>query len=325
MLFFVLSGFVLALPYTGVTPRKIDSVPFWIRRIMRLYPAYWTALILALTLRFLVFQPLGLRTLGQFANSHWTLPIGWLALVKHASMISPYLDVNQIDPVIWSLVIEMKISLIFPILLLILKKTTTATYAVSATLSAVMVTALLYSFTGGQSAWVRAVIMVPVFLLGAYLDKYRVRIVTWLRLSIWIRLSVTIVGIFLYDLIWIYPTLNRGVLRFCSACGAGIFIMLFLASRRLEYLGKSKPAQFLGKVSYSFYLVHLPMLIALASVLYPITRSLTLVFAVSLTCSLLTAWGIYVLVETPGQAWGKRMAGVAGKLGSAKPTATFAG
>jgi peptidoglycan/LPS O-acetylase OafA/YrhL len=240
-------------------------------------------------------------------------------------MISPHLDANQIDPVIWSLAIEMKISLIFPILLLILKKTSTAILAALATVSTVIITALLYSLIGGASSWVRAAIMVPVFLIGAYLAKYRIRIVTWLRLSIWIRISLAIAGIFLYDLIWIYPTLNRGVLRFCSACGAGAFIMLFLTSERLEHLGKSKPVQFLGKVSYSFYLVHLPILIALASVLYPITLSLPLVFAVSLTCSLLTAWGIYLLVETPGQAWGKRMAGAAGKLGSAKPTATFAG
>src|ERR1700676_1028669 len=68
MLFFVLSGFVLTLPYTGMRTRKIDPVPFWIRRLTRLYPAYWVALTLALTLRFLVFQPHGLHGLSDWSH-----------------------------------------------------------------------------------------------------------------------------------------------------------------------------------------------------------------------------------------------------------------
>lgn len=325
MLFFVLSGFVLTLPYTGVKPRKIDPVPFWVRRLTRLYPAYWAALTLALALRFLVFRPHGLFGLSDWAHLHWTLPIGWMSLAKHASMISPHLDVNQIDPVIWSLVIEMKISLIFPMILMIVKRTATAPYAAFALGLSVIVTALLHSFVGGGSSWVRAAIMIPVFLLGAYLAKYRITIVTWLRLSLWIRLSLAIAGVFLYDLMWIYPSLNRGALRFCSACGSGAFILLFLASKRLENVGRAGPIQFLGRVSYSFYLVHLPILLGLASILFPLTRSLPLVLFTTLTCSLLAAWAIYAFVEVPGQAWGKRLASTLSKALSPKPTESFVG
>lgn len=48
VLFFVLSGFVLTLPYVGPSPKRVDTAPFIVRRLTRLYPAYWTAILLAL-------------------------------------------------------------------------------------------------------------------------------------------------------------------------------------------------------------------------------------------------------------------------------------
>lgn len=47
--FFVLSGFCLALPYIGGDEcKEISYFRFLIRRIFRLYPAYWFALILCI-------------------------------------------------------------------------------------------------------------------------------------------------------------------------------------------------------------------------------------------------------------------------------------
>jgi peptidoglycan/LPS O-acetylase OafA/YrhL len=102
-----------------------------------------------------------------------------------------------------------------------------------------------------------------------------------------------------------------------TATGAGIIVMLFLADNLLERLGTSRPAQFLGDISYSFYLIHLPILLAITSALYPLTGSALFSIAVSLACSLPVAWAIYVMVEIPGQNWGKGIARSFSKRGLA--------
>lgn len=50
-LFFVLSGFCVALPYVANNERKIRAIPFVIRRGFRLYPAYLAALVVCFVLK----------------------------------------------------------------------------------------------------------------------------------------------------------------------------------------------------------------------------------------------------------------------------------
>jgi len=308
MLFFVLSGFVLTLPYTGSRPRKVEPLPFVIRRIARLYPAYWAVLAVSFALRYLVFNPHGLEGLSSWINMHWTHPVGWMSLFNHILMISPYVQVDDLDPVIWSLIIEMKVSLIFPLLVLLVTRTTRFAYALIAIVSAMAVTLPLHFVTHGASSWSKAAIMAPVFLVGAYLARYRGELVPRLRASRRIRVGAAIAGAFLYASVWMAPLAYQSVLRLGSAFGSGAFIVLFLASSRLESIGTAQPARFLGKVSYSFYLVHLPILITVASVLYPLLHSVTAIIAISLPSSLLIAWAMYEFVEAPAHNWGKRFA-----------------
>lgn len=308
LLFFVLSGYVLTLPYSGQSPKKVDTIPFIIRRITRLYPAYWVALSLALALRYLVFSQQGLYGLSTWVNSHWQLQITWLSLVKHFTMISPYLNTNEIDPVIWSLIIEMRISLIFPAILILVQRTNRVRYAVLAFGIAITLSALIHGPLDSASPWLHALTVLPAFLLGSYLAKYRARVVGFLRMSALNRVGLTILGFLLYGSVWFMPFLNRGTARLGTAVGSGIIVMLFLATNSLEKLGTLRPIRFLGDISYSFYLIHLPILLASTSVLYPLTGSVLLAIAASLGISLPAAWAIYVMVEIPGQDLGKGMA-----------------
>lgn len=322
MLFFVLSGFVLTLPYTARTPRKIEPVSFFIRRIARLYPAYWAVLIVALILRFLVFDSHGLSGLSSWAAVHWSLPIGGISIFRHFFMIAPGLNVDEIDPVIWSLIIEMKVSIGFPLLVLVVSRTRRMSYALLAVVLSVILTLPLHLVTHSSSSWSRAAIMAPMFLLGSYLAKYRDQAVSLLRQSRTLRTVLALVGVLTYSLVWITPFHSQGVARFGSACGSGAFILLFLASPLLELLGTARFTTFLGKVSYSFYLVHLPVLLTVASFIYPRTHSPFVSIVMSLICSLLTAWALYALVEVPAHSWGKRVAtAVSASLSKTRTTA----
>ena len=311
MLFFVLSGFVLTLPYAAKRARKIEPVPFLIRRIARLYPAYWAALTLALILRFFVFNPSGLSGLSPWINLHWSQPVAWSSIVSHAFMISPGIQVNDIDPVIWSLIIEMKISLVFPLLIVLVTRTSLVLYALVAIGASIALTTPLHFVTHSSSSWSRAAIMLPAFLLGSYLARYRSELVAWLRTSRWIRVLVAIAGTALYSIVWITPIDKQSLARWGCALGSGAFILLFLASPRLEMLGTARPIRFVGKVSYSFYMVHVPILLTVASLLFVRSHSLVLVAVTSLMISLLIAWAIYRLVEAPAHNWGKKLASAA--------------
>jgi peptidoglycan/LPS O-acetylase OafA/YrhL len=308
MLFFVLSGYVLTLPYTDPSPRRIDTIPFIIRRIARLYPAYWIVLLIALALKFFVFSPQGLYGLSEWVNSHWQLKITWLSLIKHFTMISPYLDPNEIDPVIWSLMIEMKISLIFPAILMLVQRTKHVRYAFLILGFTIVLSALIHGPLDTGSQWLHVLTMLPVFCLGSYLAKYRATSLHFLKKSTLIRAVLGSAGLILYGSAWFLPILNRGASRLATAVGSGIIVMLFLASISLEKLGTSRPILFLGDISYSFYLIHLPILLTITSFLYPLTGSVLFSAVVSLACSLLAAWIIFVTVEIPGHTWGKRVA-----------------
>lgn len=111
ILFFVLSGFALTSMLNSL--QNITYKQYLSARIARLYPPYLASIIAA----FLIYSAL------QYLNIEWEK--GWLNVVKplfnignlvqHALMIGTF-DSSTINPPIWSIVYEMRISILFPII-----------------------------------------------------------------------------------------------------------------------------------------------------------------------------------------------------------------
>jgi peptidoglycan/LPS O-acetylase OafA/YrhL len=80
--------------------------------------------------------------------------------------------------------------------------------------------------------------------------------------------------------------------------GAAGFIVFGLNSSRVKALLNASAIRFLGKISYSLYLVHMTVLCALAALLsHRLSHGgLLLVY---LTTSILLSWGFYLTVEWP--------------------------
>lgn len=111
ILFFLLSGFCIALPYVGINPRKFEFKEYVARRFFRIYPPYFFAIVLTLMIEFLLhiivdhrMSPLKtyLANLGMIQN--YTTG----ALVTNGSL--------------WTLPIEMELYITFPLVLFILLK-----------------------------------------------------------------------------------------------------------------------------------------------------------------------------------------------------------
>jgi peptidoglycan/LPS O-acetylase OafA/YrhL len=296
-LFFVLSGYVLSLPFTGSVPKRLDLAGFLLRRVTRLYPAYWFALVVAIGLRYVVLRHNNLPEISFWAGSLWTVPINLGTLIKHFFMIVPGIDTTAIDPVIWSLVAEMKISLIFPAIVLVVQRTSRPVYAL-------LILAGLV--TGGVFLGVLGT--TTLFVAGSYLAKYRLSIIRWAsRLSGKASVSLLAVAFVLYGNVSIAGEWGRGS-RFVCGFGALLLILLALTFKPLSRLTTIPPSHFLGEISYSFYLLHLPILLAVSSALYPRCHSVLICATVALAISFGMSKLVFKYIEWPMQRFGKQQA-----------------
>ena len=107
ILFFVLSGFVLGVPYFSATPPRAGA--FLIRRVCRIYLPYIAALAVALAAMSLVPA----RSIPPWTSADWDRPLTLADLVNYALM-SGFERHDFFNPPVWSLVYEMRISLISP-------------------------------------------------------------------------------------------------------------------------------------------------------------------------------------------------------------------
>ncbi len=112
--FFVLSGYVLALSLLRVDAP--GAVTFAARRTLRLLPPIAAAVLLSAGLRTLVYQGM-IPNAGWDVRDLWAEPVGPLMLARQALLIGAS-GWFTLDIPLWSLVHEWRISLIFPIVLL---------------------------------------------------------------------------------------------------------------------------------------------------------------------------------------------------------------
>ena len=288
--FFLLSGYVLALPFVDARRRKIRPMSFIVKRLFRLYPAYWCALALALLLRAFVLQHNHLAPLSSWANGIWQVPVDVRLIVSQFLMLVPNVNTHGIDPVIWSLVIEMKVSLIFPAFIFLVQRTKRPAFAWLILAALVLINPVF-----------RSLRVLPVFVAGSYLAKYREGLQQWwLTRSAFVKVSALLLGLCLYGVSTMLSIPDRwGVSDFITAVGAALLLLLSLYWQPMSRFTASAPARFLGDVSYSFYLLHLPILLAIASVLYPICHSVALCALCALTLSLAASWFMHIWVEMP--------------------------
>jgi peptidoglycan/LPS O-acetylase OafA/YrhL len=113
ILFFILSGFVLSFPYLNKKEPKYRY--FIIRRVCRIYIPYIVSVLISMFLMHF-FNRGGIPELSKWFNGTWNTPLSLKQLLNHFIMLGTFPSYT-INPVIWSLVHEMRISIIFPILM----------------------------------------------------------------------------------------------------------------------------------------------------------------------------------------------------------------
>jgi peptidoglycan/LPS O-acetylase OafA/YrhL len=221
-LFFVLSGFVLALPLTRHA--QPPFLAFLVKRFCRVYlPFAGVILIVAAAYEIIPTAP-------SPAVSSWLngllLPRGSYSVTAHLLMGGREADM-RLDPVMWTLVHEMRVSVIFPVIFLAIRR-----IGAAQTVGACLVISVLASFGMSDSIsgdWQATVHFLWMFAAGSALSYHRDGIMRFMRQ----RSRTTILCLWVLTLMLLIVPFNRVWADFLIGCGAALLICLCLNRTQL--------------------------------------------------------------------------------------------
>ena len=265
MVFFVLSGFVLA-----VSLLKAPSTygGFAIKRLFRIYPAFLVVIAISYALHRSFGAPL--HTGSVLMNRISAPDLSPLQLCKALVLWGTAPSLN-LDLVTWSLVHEMRISLLFPLILLSVRRAAGVALPGYAMVS-VACTVWLHATSGNvaygfvEETFPQTLAVTGYFLIffacGAWLAIERERVTAWLRTSsLTTRKGLLVIALAFFlkgdhgPEEWI-----TSLVDYAHLAAALLMLSLILGTEPFERALSGSTLRWLGRISYSLYLVHLPVL-----------------------------------------------------------------
>ncbi len=324
-LFYVLSGLVLALPWVQGRPPKYSV--YAIKRICRIYLPYLAAIAAAAFLSGIHLFKAPIAELSDWVNTmNWSHPVTAWVLADHIFMIGHY---NNLNGVIHSLIWEMRVSLLFPFIVVpIVRWRIGGAIVVTALITALIVAIQLkYAVPGAglellgsrpdlgrigklalEVQW--TAYFSYFFVFGTLIALYLQRIHGFMgKLASWQSIAVLIVGLLVFQGHWSYAFTVQQIM---VGLGSSLIIMVALGTGVVPNFLRHRVFIFLGRISYSLYLVHVPLLMAAVLLLngkvpVVVTLVLTPFVAVGVACV------FDLLIARPSVNLGKRLADMVGK------------
>lgn len=301
ILFFVLSGFVLSIP---ALRGKAQPYPeFLVRRIFRIYFPYLVALALS------VWGAANLH--GQVQGTDWyrdtwSNPVKWHLVLQHVLFVGEY-DAAQFNTAFWSLVIEMRVSLIFPLLCAFALWLRPARL-IALALVLFVFTFLIQAFGHQNGAILSTLHYSGAFVVGIFLARQQKQVSeAYARLSVGAKIALATLAGFLFVYAGVaLSKVSPGAADWPTTLGAAGLIGFGLNSRLCRGVLLSPIVRFLGRVSYSIYLVHGTILLALIHLLFrriPIFA----IFILYVTSVICMSEIFYRIVEKPFMELGRRL------------------
>jgi peptidoglycan/LPS O-acetylase OafA/YrhL len=282
-IFFVISGFVIAYSIRGkrITPGYFGQ--FMLRRSLRLEPPYWVTIALAIAMLWLS---------NHLRHDRVAALPSWQQILAHVFYLQGILHQGQIVDVFWTLCIEVQ----FYISLLLL-------------------VALAQRF--GDSRLARLRVLLPLALVSLAIQSGLLPEPGPWMFKFWYLFQLGVMGYWATARLvrpvdfFAYSGLVAAVLGWHPSIPATIGLLtgvaIYLAGRfdRLTALNYA-PLQYLGRRSYSIYLVHpvlgVPFTYFVAQHFFARPLSMgaaALCMAMAIVASLVTAEALYRLVEAP--------------------------
>jgi peptidoglycan/LPS O-acetylase OafA/YrhL len=306
ILFFVLSGFVLSLPFWNGS--KVDYKPYLVKRLFRIYVPYLAALALAVAGDAFLSSG-GIPELNQWFNTTWHDPPDAANVLGNVFLIGSFSD-SSFNTAFWSLVHEMRISLIFPFAMAALRAT--GEKARFFPLPVILLGAWLsIRLPGGRLC--ESLEVLGFFLVGACIAQSREKIVNNYRgwhLAGKCCFLVASISLFSFGWLWTFPAYSMGwginYKDIWVCMGASGLIITALASPRASTFLTSQYPMALGRVSYSLYLVHATVLWGLIYLLYYRARP-GVILTVYVATLMPVSYFFWRFIEAPSTRYGRRL------------------
>ncbi len=308
--FFVLSGLVLSIPFFS---RKVGTTGFLIKRVFRIWVPYVVAVAVAMA-AYSLFSRGGIPELSRWFNQVWVTPLSWKIVLQHLLLIVSFNN-EVYNPVLWSLVHEMRVSLIFPLLmLLVVKRDWKTSLLVGTLISGVFFVLSRLTVRGVFPAndYLTTGRYIVMFIVGALIAKHRGVLVAWFnshsKASKYLLLAA---GMLFYTYAWwFFPSRRALHLGFVedvmTTVGVFIFVITALSSTVASKFLRSRPVLFIGRASYSLYLYHAILLLTFVNLLYG-SVPLWAICGLTLVLSVVVAGYAYLYIELPSINIAKRL------------------
>ena len=277
-MFFVLSGFSLSVKYVNEPSKNFDIFPYLMKRFFRLYPPLLIGLLVTLALRYYLFQPGTMFGLSEWINTKWlTLP-SLKQIILFCLLLGT--SISEINSTMWPIGIIIVTSLLFPIIIISLRK-------INSKISIIIFLVLVYALTFNSSTFR----FLPYFVLGGIVAKYYTNVLASLAIIInnkFHSLILFSIALLLFnirfnaEIIWGYTFPEHGSLvDTLTALGCLIIVYYSISDNRLTFFLLNKHLNYIGKISYSFYILHFPILLTITSTIYPMSGNIYLSILIS--------------------------------------------
>lgn len=284
--FFILSGFVLTLSIKSHEKISMGNyVKFITLRIFRIYPAFiFTLLITYIAIHKLESGP------TTWLSQYWNTQQDFYSLVKQALLIIrlPNDPLLRLIPQDWTLSIEIALSMFLPLLVYAFRK------------KSIFFLIVIY-------------LLVQFFKIDPFIFDFSIGIFMACNLETlknsWFRnkykVYVLSIAFILISADFAFPDLMKVtdiVLIHHKSWGLAILLWVIISSINVQRVLTFKPMIFLGKISYSLYLLHLIILFITVKFFTLNAATFLLVY---LTITVVISSLTYYLIEKPSYKIGK--------------------
>lgn len=258
-MFFVLSGFVLTVGYL-LNGKKLILSSYYIKRIFRIWLPWLVVFAISILAKSLFFYtpPETIPPISDHHASMWSGQNSPISILKQMLFLADEASVKYL-PQDWSLKIELKASLIIPFVLLLARKQWF-----------IMVVLTLLIMVFRPDSYCYASFTLGVATAALYV-RYRRSSLSSPNACVLPGGLIAFVGLLIYQVRWLSTisesfgnTLVESEIWIVSSIGCSLIIFGVVCSDGLKSFLDHAVLQFLGKVSYSLYLIHVMILICLA-------------------------------------------------------------
>jgi peptidoglycan/LPS O-acetylase OafA/YrhL len=283
--FFLLSGYVLAYSMRDRTPSVAE---FALKRAFRLLPVYFAMFALVLAM-----AAVATRTLPYLVTP---LPI-WM-VITDLFLVTPLSGIAPLDVPAWSVSFEFYLPILAVALSGMLGQYVRRYSMVLVVALAVTLSAVAYLVAaGGHYFGTRALLGLSTGCC-LYLSMPRLKLPASLfkPLTLYVLIASLLVVMFLASMV-----------HLIAVAFPWIAILAVVVGTRTRTLLSSSPMKALGHISYTLYMVHVPVLMASALTVGDVSGH-PFIKVVALFAALAAAGALTIFLERPGMALGNALA-----------------